>query len=239
MTTYTVILSTLFPDVDRSYRSECDNEEVTESLLTEYPQSYQNAAIDSPSSTAKSRNPFHLKYEIHPPIESDRMSYNGGSTAVLDRLHSSDSSYLQPNHTSNTSRSNRSKSNRLNRASGMTSSSSATSSNSNATSRLHQHFQKALNDADCGNDGSDHYGEAAKSLYEPQPPDPAPPEIPPRTQSLLMSMQKRSDYQLKYEENGDQKHEAFIPQGHQKGKFGINTEHPYKILPTRTQIRKT
>ncbi|XP_037919215.1 teneurin-a isoform X2 [Hermetia illucens] len=220
-----LIQSQQLADVDRSYRSECDNEEVTESLLTEYPQSYQNAAIDSPSSTAKSRNPFHLKYEIHPPIESDRMSYNGGSTAVLDRLHSSDSSYLQPNHTSNTSRSNRSKSNRLNRASGMTSSSSATSSNSNATSRLHQHFQKALNDADCGNDGSDHYGEAAKSLYEPQPPDPAPPEIPPRTQSLLMSMQKRSDYQLKYEENGDQKHEAFIPQGHQKDYLMADNSH--------------
>ncbi|XP_067634540.1 serine-rich adhesin for platelets-like [Eurosta solidaginis] len=43
------------------------------------------------------------------------------------------------------------------------------------------------------------------------PPDPAPPEIPPRTQSLLMSLRKHSDYKLKYDDKGDQKHEEFIP----------------------------
>uniref|UniRef100_A0A1I8MZG9 Uncharacterized protein n=1 Tax=Musca domestica TaxID=7370 RepID=A0A1I8MZG9_MUSDO len=43
------------------------------------------------------------------------------------------------------------------------------------------------------------------------PPEPAPPEIPPRTQSLLLSLRKHSEYKLKYEEKGDQKHEEFIP----------------------------
>ncbi|XP_011183401.2 teneurin-a isoform X2 [Zeugodacus cucurbitae] len=43
------------------------------------------------------------------------------------------------------------------------------------------------------------------------PPEPAPPEIPPRTQSLLMSLRKHSDYKLKYDEKGGQKHEEFIP----------------------------
>lgn len=57
------------------------------------------------------------------------------------------------------------------------------------------------------------------------PPEPAPPEIPPRTQSLLLSLRKHSEYKLKYEEKGDQKHEEFIPttqlqqQQLQKGKF--------------------
>ncbi|XP_075157827.1 uncharacterized protein LOC142231094 [Haematobia irritans] len=52
----------------------------------------------------------------------------------------------------------------------------------------------------CGDDGE----------KEP-PPEPAPPEIPPRTQSLLLSLRKHSEYKLKYEEKGDQKHEEFIP----------------------------
>lgn len=60
------------------------------------------------------------------------------------------------------------------------------------------------------------------------PPEPAPPEIPPRTQSLLMSLRKHSDYKLKYDEKGGQKHEEFIPTSQlhqqqqpslQKGKF--------------------
>lgn len=53
--------------------------------------------------------------------------------------------------------------------------------------------------------------------YEP-PPDPAPPEIPPRAQSLLASLTKKlSNYTLKTNETGDMKHEEFIPQ-HQQGK---------------------
>lgn len=60
------------------------------------------------------------------------------------------------------------------------------------------------------------------------PPEPAPPEIPPRAQSLLMSLRKHSDYKLKYDEKGGQKHEEFIPTSQlhqqqqpppQKGKF--------------------
>lgn len=54
--------------------------------------------------------------------------------------------------------------------------------------------------------------------YEP-PPEPAPPEIPPRAQSLLASLTKKlSSYTLKTNETGDMKHEEFIPQN-QQGKL--------------------
>lgn len=51
--------------------------------------------------------------------------------------------------------------------------------------------------------------------YEP-PPEPAPPEIPPRAQSLLTSLTKKlSSNTLKVGETGDLKHEEFIPQNQQ------------------------
>lgn len=56
--------------------------------------------------------------------------------------------------------------------------------------------------------------------YEP-PPEPAPPEIPPRAQSLLASLTKKlSSHTLKTNESGtgDMKHEEFIPQN-QQGKL--------------------
>lgn len=51
--------------------------------------------------------------------------------------------------------------------------------------------------------------------YEP-PPEPAPPEIPPRAQSLLTALTKKlSSHTLKVSEMGDMKHEEFIPQNQQ------------------------
>lgn len=54
------------------------------------------------------------------------------------------------------------------------------------------------------------------------PPDPAPPEVPPRAHSLYSassktstSIRKKSDYVLKIDKNGDQTHEEYIPRGHQ------------------------
>lgn len=53
------------------------------------------------------------------------------------------------------------------------------------------------------------------------PPEPAPPEIPPRAQSLLATLTKKlSSYTLKTIETGDIKHEEFIPQN-QQGKNSI------------------
>ncbi|XP_037931534.1 sericin 1-like [Teleopsis dalmanni] len=57
----------------------------------------------------------------------------------------------------------------------------------------------------------DEFGGIPSGGESEPPPEPAPPEIPPRTQSLLLSFRKHSDYKLKYEEKGDQKHEEFIP----------------------------
>lgn len=47
------------------------------------------------------------------------------------------------------------------------------------------------------------------------PPEPAPPEIPPRAQSLLHSIKKLSSHTIKIDESGDLKHEEFIPQNQQ------------------------
>lgn len=59
------------------------------------------------------------------------------------------------------------------------------------------------------------------------PPEPAPPEIPPRGHSLLRSTstsaRKCSDYQIHVRDVvcADQKHEEFIPQEKQQGKSTI------------------
>ncbi|XP_055843618.1 protein deltex-like [Episyrphus balteatus] len=190
--------------------------------------------------TVNSRNPFSMKYDLNTsstnpfPETNDRLSYSG-SSAMLDRLQaavelnatsSAVAAYLQAsaalNERSiiglNSLRSSRSKSNRLNRVSGMTSSSSATSSNSAATSgasrseREKQKLQQIQQDlreyAQC---------EADAEVFDSEPPpEPAPPEIPPRTQSLMMSLRKRSDYQLKYEGNSEQKQEEYISTPQQK-----------------------
>lgn len=139
---------------------------------------------------------------------------------MLDRLQAAatalgNSSFLQHSFASTSIGSSCSKSNRINRISGMTSSSSATSSSSNAANREKRSLQSNLRIAVQGNSVGD---ESDRSLHSEPPPDPAPPEIPPRTQSLLTSLRKKSDYQLKFEDNGDQKHEQFIPSS-QIGKF--------------------
>lgn len=126
----------------------------------------------------------------------------------------------------------------LNRSNGMTTSSSGTSSNSNATisntgrserEKLKlQQLQMELREyaqahvaADSSADTSIILDGGVGNIEElnddddgEPPPEPAPPEIPPRTQSLLMSLRKHSEYKLNYEEKGDQKHEEFIPTSH-------------------------
>lgn len=227
-----------FSDLDR-YNSDCDNDlGVTDSLLREYPNQLQstdlcnqepeqNTEINSPLNAAKlnrSTNPFSLKYEIHAPQDDclpslDQLSFSG-SSAMLDRLQAAatalgNSSFLQHSLAGTSIGSSCSKNNRLNRISGMTSSSSATSSSSNAANREKRSLQSNLRIAVQSKSGGD---ESDRSLHSEPPPEPAPPEIPPRTQSLLTSLRKKSDYQLKFEDNGDQKHEQFIPSS-QIGKF--------------------
>lgn len=51
------------------------------------------------------------------------------------------------------------------------------------------------------------------------PPEPAPPEIPPRAQSLLASIKKLSSHTIKVDDSGDLKHEEFIPQNQQLGMY--------------------
>lgn len=56
------------------------------------------------------------------------------------------------------------------------------------------------------------------------PPEPAPPEVPPRAQSLLASIKKLSNHTIKTDDTrtmatnglGDVKHEEFIPQSQQQ-----------------------
>lgn len=240
ITSSNINLLLFFPDLDR-YNSDCDNDlGVTDSLLREYPNRLQSTdlynqdqeqstELNSPLNAAKlnrSTNPFSLKYEIHAPPDDDLPSSLdqisiSGSSAMLDHLQAAaasleHSSFLQPSLGGTSIHSSRSKSNRINRISGMTSSSSATSSTSNAANREKRSLQSNLKNFTVqNNSGGD---ESDRSLHSEPPPEPAPPEIPPRTQSLLMSLRKKSDYQLKFEDNGDQKHEQFIPAS-QIGKF--------------------
>lgn len=68
--------------------------------------------------------------------------------------------------------------------------------------------------------------------YEP-PPEPAPPEIPPRAQSLLASLTKKlSSHTLKINETGtgDMKHEEFIPQNQQ----GKRTKNQISLIYLKT-----
>lgn len=58
------------------------------------------------------------------------------------------------------------------------------------------------------------------------PPEPAPPEVPPRGHSLQTLPKKRSEFILTIDKNGGQKHEEYIPPN-QQGKTTFNN--PYKI----------
>ncbi|EDW62535.2 uncharacterized protein Dvir_GJ16869 [Drosophila virilis] len=164
-----------------------------------FPNSSSSSSTLTPVANAASRstNPFlNAKYTAEEaPLDA---TVGGAAAAAATAV-----AYLLPASASSSTAASSSRSHRsgaarntLNRLSGMTSSSSGTSALS--LSELHG----------AGSDLDEFAGSSGES--EP-PPEPAPPEIPPRTQSLLMSLRKHSDYKLKYEEKGDQKHEEFIP----------------------------
>lgn len=60
---------------------------------------------------------------------------------------------------------------------------------------------------------------AGEQQDDEPPPEPAPPEIPPRAQSLLVTLKKASTHTIKVDDTGDLKHEEFIPQSQQRGKL--------------------
>lgn len=76
--------------------------------------------------------------------------------------------------------------------------------------------------------------------YEP-PPEPAPPEIPPRAQSLLTSLTKKlSSHTMKVSETGDLKHEEFIPQNQQGKQMQMHFFNLLKLkMLTSTNDHKT
>ncbi|XP_059617794.1 uncharacterized protein LOC132262532 [Phlebotomus argentipes] len=109
---------------------------------------------------------------------------------------------------------------------GMTSSSSATSSVSNHNERSAQQERDIPESVMKSTNSKQHITEDLDARNDEPPPEPAPPEVPPRGHSLLQSMssmRKRSDYQIHIQENNcDQKHEEFIPQEKQQGEFGLS-----------------
>ncbi|SPP78904.1 Hypothetical predicted protein [Drosophila guanche] len=160
------------------------------------------------------------------PFLSDKFTADDESTGTV-LLPASASSSTAASSRSRSPRSSGAARSTLNRLSGMTSSSSGASALSvNRSDSLRQrHPSQSHSQAqhshpnqvsgvsgDADGNGEGDFDDFSGISGESEPPqDPGPPEIPPRTQSLLMSLRKHSDYRLKYEEKGDQKHEEFIP----------------------------
>lgn len=169
-------------------------------------------------------------------MSSELLYTSGGTKAVV-----------MPN--SSLLRTSRSKNSRHNRGSGMTSSSSATSSNSNNNN---SNSNKSNNNTDHERDNNREqenretqrirdFEEAKLELKdsmrlnldkgdEEPPPEPAPPEVPPRGQSLHATSFHRLDHQLKFDKNGDQKHEQFIPSEQKHGKSKCKYYQKYFIV---------
>ncbi|EDW52791.1 GM19423 [Drosophila sechellia] len=170
--------------------------------------------------TPRSTNPFLNG--------SSKFAGEDGGLENINMLKPSASSSTAATSSIRSSHRNR---NALNRLSGMTSSSSDSQTHHQQQQQQQiaavKQQQQMLPPEDSGDDefvlglGSLELGNCSSGgESEEPPPEPAPPEIPPRTQSLLMSLRKHSDYKLKYEEKGDQKHEEFIPTSQlQKGEF--------------------
>ncbi|GAB0095283.1 hypothetical protein DMENIID0001_106450 [Sergentomyia squamirostris] len=192
-------LRKLLPESGRPY--DCDTDDV----------------INSPS-TANRQSPLQLRQSSpfpHEATNSRRKHYANPH----ERLRSNGELLFSTNSVKAVLLPNAIRSNR-----GMTSSSSATSSVSNHNDRVSLHDREIPESVIIKSTNSkQHINDDLDTRNDEPPPEPAPPEVPPRGHSLLQSMstmRKRSDYQINIQENNcDQKHEEFIPQEKQQGKL--------------------
>ncbi|XP_076255670.1 teneurin-a transmembrane protein isoform X2 [Rhynchophorus ferrugineus] len=172
-------------DIERNYRSD-DTEEATttDNPTTPFPTATTNIASPrSPIPLHRQASPFPLE-----SINSRRISYQ----SPQDRLRNCNGEviYATGNKKSMANNATLSRSGRRHRIGGMTSSSSATSSNSNCNETiLQQNGDIPYHEQQSRRLSSD--------VTEDSPPEPAPPEIPPRGGSLhAATLRIRADYQL-------------------------------------------
>ncbi|KAL1509720.1 hypothetical protein ABEB36_004415 [Hypothenemus hampei] len=184
-------------DIERNYRSdETDDVPVTDD--------HQTPAFSSVAPTLMSpRSPISLHRQASPfPLDSisagRRITYQPASDRLRALNVSGEVIYATGNKKSlsNNNTTTMGRSGRRHRIGGMTSSSSATSCNSNCNENILQpngdipyHEQHAARRLSNGRD-------------EESPPEPAPPEIPPRGGSLhTATLRRRTEFQLA--SNGD------------------------------------
>ncbi|CAH0560896.1 unnamed protein product [Brassicogethes aeneus] len=179
----------LLSGMDRSYRSDDTEDAVTtDNPTTPFPTPPPNMISPrSPIPLHRQASPFPLENinarRIHYSNPQDRLRGTNGEVIY--------SSAKKPLSNNTLNRSGRSR-HRI--GGGMTSSSSATSCNSNidnrrlsggANSDIYHDQQQRLNNLNITNDED-----------QESPPEPAPPEIPPRGPSLHTTLRRRNDYMI-------------------------------------------
>lgn len=184
-----------------------------------------NGVADSDNSSRLQRSPDHSARHIAPFSTETARSKKSNSQ---ERNKNDESGYMSRNvlQTGNTltkgSRSQRNGNNTLNRRLMSTGQSMLTSSSSTISSVSNNIERERDNKDTASRKMTDvpRYYVMESDIPDIQPPDPAPPEVPPRAHSLnsassrnSMSIRKKSDYVLKIDKNGDQTHEEYIPPG--------------------------
>ncbi|XP_060532128.1 teneurin-a isoform X2 [Cylas formicarius] len=175
-------------DIERSYRSNDTEDSVTT----------DNQTTPFPSSTPQMVSPIPLHRQASPfPLENTNTRRIHYQTPAQDRLRSANGDLIYgTTNKKSISNSTLGRSGRRHRIGGMTSSSSATSCSSNCNDNILQ----------PNGDISYHEQQPRLSLNndvnEESPPEPAPPEVPPRGPSLHpATLRRRTDFGLPPSEN--------------------------------------